>query len=131
MTNRSVLVEVSVGELVDKITILEIKAERLEAPEKIANVRLELELLMKVQQSAVAGLPGIAELRARLKETNTRIWDIENQIRELERAGDFGLPFVEVARSVYRTNDERARLKREINELAGSKLVEEKSYAPY
>lgn len=121
---------VSWGELIDKITILEIKSARLSAPEALANVRRELAAL----EAAAAPLAGDAELaglRAELAQVNGVLWDIEDRIREKEAAKDFGVEFVELARSVYRTNDRRAALKREINGLTGSELVEEKSYADY
>lgn len=123
-------VAVSWGELIDKITILEIKAERLSDPAALANVRRELAALAP----AVAGLEDDArlmDLRASLAAVNRALWDIEDRIREKEALSDFGADFVELARSVYVRNDERAALKREINVRLRSDLIEEKSYADY
>jgi hypothetical protein len=123
------LVPVSLGELIDKITILEIKAERIADPDKLANVREELGLLMQ----AHARLHGdaVVALQTQLKKINTALWEIEDKIRDCERAKNFGPQFIELARSIYRTNDRRAALKRQINEIAGSAIVEEKSYSDY
>ena len=121
-------VPISWGELVDKITILEIKAERMDDPKKLANVTRELWLLNR-KLSPVA--TQVLRLKLRLKEVNTRLWDIEDEIRDCERAKDFGARFVELARAVYVTNDQRADVKREINFALSSELVEEKSYRPY
>ena len=126
----AIMVEIAPGELVDKLTILEIKLERITDALKLSNVRIEHESLAKV----AAGIPPSAPLRdltARLKEINGRLWAIEDDIRDLERAKNFGTEFVALARSVYRTNDERAAVKRQINELLHSAIVEEKSYASY
>ncbi|HZG29595.1 hypothetical protein SAMN05421890_1094 [Ensifer adhaerens] len=121
-------VPVSWGELVDKITILEIKAERINDPKKLANVTRELWLLNR-RLSPVA--TQVLRLKLRLKDVNTKLWDIEDQIRDCEREKDFGPRFVELARAVYVTNDQRADVKREINFALSSELVEEKSYRPY
>ena len=117
---------ISWGELVDKITILELKAERIAAQPALANVQRELALLIALEPKPDARL---AELRADLKAVNAHLWDIEDAIREQERAGDFGPAFVELARSVYRENDTRAAIKRAISLALGSELIEEKSYA--
>ena len=127
----AILVEVAAGELIDKITILEIKAERIGCATKRANVMRELAHLSAARDQAVAADPRLARLSAELKAVNLTLWEIEDDIRECERARDFGPRFVELARSVYRTNDRRAALKREVNEHLGSSLVEEKSYAAY
>lgn len=127
----SVLVPVSWGEVIDKITILEIKAERLSDPAKLANVRRELDALAAVRDREFPGHAGLAALAAELKTINESLWEIEDEIRDCERARDFGETFVRLARSVYVTNDRRAAVKRRINDLLGSELVEEKSYAPY
>ena len=119
------------GELFDKITILEIKAERITDARKLANVRAELAKLQLVRMQAAAETGELAALVAELKEVNGQLWDIEDRIRDCERAGDFGPSFVALARSVYHTNDKRAAIKRRINELLGSDLLEEKSYAAY
>ena len=124
-------VEVSAGELLDKITILEIKKERMSDPEKLKNVRHEHDVLSKVQAEELPDSPELRALVDGLREVNGRLWTIEDDIRDCERAGDFGETFVALARSVYRVNDERAKLKREINVLLGSDLVEEKSYQAY
>lgn len=128
---RALAVEVSAGELIDKITILQIKSERLADPEKLRNVRAELGALGTVCQEEFQESPRLAELTAELKAVNERLWDIEEEIRLCERGQDFGPRFIALARSVYRENDQRARLKREVNELLGSRLVEEKSYPDY
>lgn len=121
---------VSWGELIDKITILEIKAERLTAPAALANVQRELDALRAVE-AQLAPDPELARVKAELTRVNAALWDIEDDIREKEAAQDFGPGFIALARAVYRTNDERAALKREINRLTASELVEEKSYADW
>jgi hypothetical protein len=121
-------IPVSWGELIDKITILEIRLERLGAPGAIANVQQELALLREALPEPSAGLQ---RLRAELLAVNRRLWDIEDAIRRKEAASAFDAGFIELARSVYRTNDERTRIKREINALLQSDLVEEKHYASY
>ncbi len=129
--NVSIQVEVPAGELIDKITILEIKAERISDASKQANIQAELATLNETRDRAMAPSRELADATARLKAVNERLWVIEDDIRDCERAKDFGPRFVELARAVYVTNDERANLKREINLLLGSRLLEEKSYAPY
>lgn len=121
----------SAGEVIDKLTILEIKLERIADAAKRANVAREAEALSAAWRGAVADEAPVAELVAGLREVNGRLWDIEDELREHERRGDFGEAFVRLARSVYHTNDRRAALKREINLRLGSALVEEKSYAAY
>ena len=127
----ALLVEISPGELIDKITILNIKAERILDPEKLANVRHERALLQEVRAKNLADSPELTRLEAELKAVNETLWQIEDDIRACEAAGDFGADFIELARSVYRNNDRRAVLKREIGALFGAKIVEEKSYARY
>lgn len=127
----SVLVPVSWGEVIDKITILEIKAERLSDAAKLANVTKELNELVTVREREFPAHVQLAVLAAELKAINEKLWVIEDDIRDCERAKDFGAKFIELARAVYFTNDERAQAKRKINDLLGSALVEEKSYAPY
>ncbi|HEX7348785.1 MAG TPA: DUF6165 family protein [Rhodanobacteraceae bacterium] len=122
---------ISYGELLDKITILEIKSERIDDPAKLANVRDELQLLNALWSGDPATHADIAAERAELKRINEALWDIEDEIRLQERARTFGERFIELARSVYRTNDERAAVKRAINLKLGSRLVEEKSYQDY
>lgn len=128
---RSLAVPIAPGELVDKVTILRIKAERIADPEKLRHVRRELEALEAARERLDDGSEALARLTAELKEVNEALWEVEDALRELERAGDFGPRFVELARSVYHRNDRRAALKRQVNELLGSEIVEEKSYAPY
>lgn len=124
-------VEVSVGELLDKITILEIKAERITDPAKLKNVRTELQTLRDAWAAFPLGARDVTGPLGRLKAVNEKLWDIEDGIRDLEAAGDFGERFIALARSVYFSNDERAAIKRELNGLLGSRLVEEKSYTDY
>ncbi len=122
------LVPISVGELLDKISILEIKAAALADPAKQANVARELAALEAVRAREVAAMPELAALYVELKSANQALWQIEDEIREHERGGQFDERFIELARNIYRTNDRRAVLKRRINELTGSEIVEEKSY---
>lgn len=124
-------VPVSVGELLDKIAILEIKAERIHDASKRANVLRELTILREIWEASPLAALDLGELRQALRAVNERLWDIEDAIRDKERQGDFGAEFVALARSVYLHNDERARIKREINLRTGSALVEEKSYREY
>ncbi len=124
-------VEISVGELLDKITILEIKSERITDPTKLANITTELETLRRTWETSPLADLDLGDLSSRLKAVNEALWDIEDGIRALEAAQSFGDEFIELARAVYHRNDERAALKREINRLAGSRLVEEKSYTDY
>lgn len=127
----NILIEVSPGELVDKLTILEIKLKNITDPAKLSNIRREYDLLETVSRANIAETAELAALTADLKRTNEQIWNLEDDIREHERAENFGASFVALARSVYRTNDRRAALKRQINDLLGSAIVEEKSYAKY
>jgi Family of unknown function (DUF6165) len=117
----------SLGELIDKITILRIKSERIREQEKLANVRRELGLLERLAGERPSG-PAIDLLTDKLAAVNARLWTIEDAIRSCERKGDFGPRFVALARSVYGENDVRAALKRAINTLANSAIIEEKSY---
>jgi len=127
------LIPASVGELIDKITILEIKQQRIADAAKQLNISRELQALVAVVEEQELGYPlgALAELGQQLSAVNQQLWDIEDDIRECERQADFGTRFVELARAVYHRNDERAVLKRRINEQCGSELVEEKSYAAY
>jgi hypothetical protein len=128
-TPRLVPTPCSLGELIDKITILRIKAERIVEPEKLANIHRELKLLeQSARKNGACGSP-LVGLTDRLAAANARLWTIEDEIRKCEHEGDFGSRFVALARSVYRENDTRAAIKRAINTLTGSALVEEKSYA--
>jgi hypothetical protein len=130
-TPPDILVPVPVGELVDKITILEIKSERMTDAAQLANVRRELVALRAAAGSIACDAQVLRWHTAELKRVNEMLWDIEDSIRACEAQGDFGERFVALARAVYRNNDERARLKRAINLAAGSRFVEEKSYAAY
>ncbi len=128
---KDILVPVSPGEMLDKITILEIKSERIDDPQKVANVRHELDLLIKVWDTAVVNDATVAALKARMKSINEDLWEIEDDIRDQEKAKNFGERFVELARAVYVTNDQRAEAKKELNLYLGSDIVEEKSYQDY
>lgn len=125
------LIPQSWGEIIDKITILEIKTEKLSDAAKLANVRRELTELVAVREQHFPAHAGLASLSAKLKAVNESLWWIEDDIRDCERAKDFGEKFIGLARAVYVTNDQRAAVKREINDLLGSTLIEEKSYAAY
>jgi hypothetical protein len=124
-------VPVSWGELIDKMTILQIKSERLTAPDALANVRAELELLSQVAGEQLARDDRLVALRGELQAVNQALWDIEDDIRDKEAGQEFDDRFIALARSVYRKNDERAAIKRRINDLLGSEIVEEKSYRAY
>ena len=124
-------VPVSFGELIDKITILEIKAAHMRDAAKLANVRTELDALNQTWSSHAASRADISDARGRLKKVNEDLWDIEDRIRLKEKAQAFDAEFIELARAVYFRNDERAAVKREINQALGSRLVEEKSYQDY
>ena len=128
---KSILVALSPGELLDKISILEIKSERMTDPHQLAHVRAELSLLHQAWSRSVVEDESLQALRADLREVNQKLWQIEDDIREKERARKFDQDFIELARSVYFTNDRRAQIKQELNRLLGSGIVEEKSYQPY
>ena len=125
------MVPISPGELIDKITILEIKSQRMTDAAKLHNVRTELALLTDTWRASPFSATDIRAEWDALREVNGKLWDIEDRIRDRERDGDFGAEFIELARAVYVTNDERAVLKKKINTRLGSTLVEEKSYADY
>ena len=127
----AIRVDIAHGEFVDKITILEIKLERITDPAKLDNVRVEYDILMEIYRREITESNALRQLSQRLKEINGRLWGIEDEIRSQERAKTFGNEFVRLARLIYRTNDERAVVKREINKLCDSTIVEEKSYVPY
>lgn len=127
----NVEVPVSIGELVDKITILLIKSERITDSEKLAHVQKELDLLTKRLESVPGGRLQFKELESELLRVNGKLWEIEDDIREKERAGEFDQRFIELARAVYITNDQRFALKNEINQQAGSAVREVKSYKDY
>ena len=128
---KDILVPISPGELLDKITILRIKAARIRDSAKLSNVQIELEWLERVWRDSGAAIPAIAADEAELQRVNSALWDIEDRIRDKERAGAFDAEFIELARAVYVTNDERAAAKKRINTALGSRIVEEKSYAEY
>lgn len=125
------LVEIAPGELVDKITILVIKLERITDPAKLRNVEHEHRVLTAVLPVAFQTDAKLMQLRGDLKAVNEIIWQVEDDIRDHERRKDFGPSFVELARAVYVNNDRRAALKREINDVLQSAILEEKSYSPY
>ena len=129
--STSIPIQIAPGELIDKITILEIKLERIVDAEKLANVQHEWDVLTASLASHTTPSDDLTALTAELKKINETLWVIEDDIRDCERGGDFGPTFIALARAVYRTNDERACLKRAINDLLGSDLVEEKSYKAY
>jgi hypothetical protein len=129
--SNELLVPVSYGELLDKIAILQIKSERMADPAKLANVRNELSALEKTWMAHPAAGNDVAKLRAELKAVNERLWVIEDDIRIKEKAQAFDEEFVRLARAVYFENDERARIKKDINLALGSTYVEEKSYQDY
>jgi hypothetical protein len=127
----TVPVNLAPGELVDKITILEIKLERIEDETKLTNIRLEYDTLNAARDEAIPKSENLDQLTADLKQINDALWKIEDDIRDCERAKNFGEEFIRLARAVYVTNDKRMAIKRQINDLLGSVLVEEKSYAAY
>ena len=127
----SVQIDVSYGELIDKITILEIKFARIADTAKLENIERELATLNDAWLRIGIDFETVASERAELKTINEKLWDIEDRIRRKEAEKAFDEDFIELARSVYHTNDDRSRVKRAINDRLGSRLVEEKSYQPY
>jgi uncharacterized protein DUF6165 len=125
---RDLSAPIAIGELIDKITILEIKSERIADSAKLRNVQAELKTLNTVRDKAGLNVPEMTPFADELKSLNAKLWDIEDAIRELEAQQDFGPRFIELARSVYLTNDSRAKVKQRINRAFGSEIVEEKSY---
>jgi hypothetical protein len=123
-----ILVPISVGELLDKISILKIKIAAIDNPAKLANVQRELVALDVVRRREVPVLAELEALYLELQAVNQQLWDVEDNIRKHERDGQFDDQFIELARSVYRHNDRRAALKRAINDLTSSEIVEEKCY---
>jgi len=128
---QDILMPVSPGELLDRITILRIKAGHIVDTVKLANVRHELALLERTWETTARPEANLTDEIAALQRVNARLWDVEDRIREHERTQTFDAAFVELARRVYIENDERARIKKRINLRLGSTLVEEKSYAEY
>lgn len=129
--STDIKVPISPGELIDKITILQIKSERMSDAAKVANVRVELQLLESTWRDASRDKPDITAEWAALKKINEKLWVVEDDIRDKERAREFDAKFVELARAVYVINDERAAVKKQINTKLGSRIVEEKSYKEY
>ncbi len=128
---KDILVPISPGELLDKITILRIKAARIRDATKVANVKHELSLLEKTWRESGAAAVNLGAEEANLTRVNEMLWVVEDEIRDEERAKRFGDKFIELARAVYVTNDERAAIKKRVNTLLGSTIVEEKSYQQY
>ncbi len=128
---NEILIPISPGELLDKITILQIKSERIDDAAKVANVNTELGMLEKVWSEAVDDDEQIRALTAELKSVNEALWEIEDDVRDEERNKRFGDRFIELARAVYVTNDERANAKKQVNLHLNSSIVEEKSYQDY
>ena len=128
---NEILIPMSPGELLDKITILQIKSERISDPVKVSNVKTELEMLEQVWQTAVESDDTISALTAELKTVNEALWEIEDDVRDEERNKRFGERFIELARAVYVTNDQRADAKKRVNLHLNSTIVEEKSYQDY
>lgn len=128
---KEILIPISPGELLDKITILRIKSRRMTDAAKLANVKKELDMLDKVWSQAVKADPTITQLTNELTAINEALWVIEDDIRDEERHKRFGDRFIELARAVYVTNDKRADVKKKVNQYLGSTIVEEKSYQDY
>ena len=128
---KETLIPISPGELLDKITILRIKSERIDNPSKLVNIRKELEMLDNIWTQSVTEDATIKQLTEELTSINEALWDIEDDIRDEERQKNFGERFIELARSVYVTNDKRADAKKKVNLHLGSEIVEEKSYQDY
>lgn len=127
----TLLVAISSGELIDKMTILEIKSDRIQDGEKLRHISTELDILSSVFTKNIVMSEKLGELTTSLKKVNEALWDIEDNIRICEKERDFGKRFIELARSVYKSNDQRAEIKREINELLSSEIYEVKSYEEY
>jgi hypothetical protein len=121
---------ISWGELIDKITILEIKAFKITAPVANDNIKMELSYLSDIANSAILQ-DGVQSLKKDLTDVNLKLWDVEDDIRDKELAGEFDSVFIELARSVYKLNDTRAKIKKAINTVLKSELVEEKSYKDF
>lgn len=130
-TKGSLMIEVGAGELIDKITILKIKTDRMTDPAKLRNVKHELDVLSRARAENLHQSTELDRLEDELRKVNEALWVIEDDIRACEAARDFGPKFIELARSVYIQNDKRAMIKKSINELCGSSIVEEKSYTDF
>ncbi len=131
INNSKIMAEISYGELVDKITILEIKTERITDPKKLKNIHIELASLYETYQQYIDNSTQIQQLRHKLKTVNEILWDIEDDLRAKERNQIFDNEFIQLARRVYLNNDQRYAIKRRINILLGSHIIEEKSYTDY
>ena len=129
--NRPIMTEIGSGELIDKITILEIKSDRISDLEKLKNVAHELSVLSATRDAHLSGIDGLGHLAKQLKAINEALWKIEDDIRACEAKKDFGQEFIDLARAVYITNDKRAAIKKEINLLTGATIIEEKSYKDF
>ena len=123
-----ILAEISAGELIDKITILEIKKTKITEVEKLVDIEKELSSLNATLKNSISDTLKIKELIDKLKSINLKLWDIENEKRLAEKNNDFGEKFIELSRSVYKNNDERAKIKLEINNILGSNIRETKSH---
>ena len=130
MNNKldKILAEISAGELIDKITILEIKKTKITEVEKLVDIEKELSSLNATLKNSISDTLKIKELIDKLKSINLKLWDIENEKRLAEKNNDFGEKFIELSRSVYKNNDERAKIKLEINNILGSNIKEVKSH---
>lgn len=129
--NRPIMTEIGSGELIDKITILEIKSDRISDLEKLKNVAHELSVLSATRDAHLSGIDGLGDLTKQLKAINEALWEIEDDIRACEAKKDFGQEFIDLARAVYITNDKRAAIKKQINLLTGATIIEEKSYKDF
>lgn len=124
-------IEIAPGELLDKISILKIKQERIQDKEKLKHIQTELDLLNRTAERLIKLTSPLNDLCSQLRAANEELWQIEDDIRRYESKKDFGDKFIQLARNVYKTNDTRSMLKRRINELLGSRIIEEKSYSLY
>jgi hypothetical protein len=131
LNGSTIRVDVAPGEVIDKITILEIKQQRINDQDKQRNVTTELTVLNEAVRRNIDSSDQLQHIQSELRDVNGQLWDIEDEIRICERDKDFGPRFIELARAVYQTNDRRAALKRQINELLGSAIIEEKDYQDY
>ncbi|MEQ9520729.1 MAG: DUF6165 family protein [Parvibaculum sp.] len=131
MSAEPIMIEVGAGELIDKITILTIKSERMSDEAKLKNVRYELQVLSTARDASLKDTSELQKLTKALKDVNEALWDIEDDIRACEREKDFSDKFVQLARAVYITNDKRAAIKKDINLATGAQIIEEKSYTEF
>lgn len=129
--NTKIFIEVGAGELIDKLTILEIKLEKIQAAEKLKNIKIEISVLEPMRQKLLKTYDQLSDLEAELKAVNQVLWVIEDDIRLCEKHKDFGVRFIELARSVYIQNDKRAEIKKKINILCNAQIIEEKSYQDF